>query len=201
MIDERELADRFVSQWDEHARITSAAMPVLTDGLVKAAGRLSDCLAAGGCVMACGNGGSAADAQHFAAELVNRFETDRPERSALALTTDSSVLTSVANDFSFDQVFAKQLRALARRGDMLLALSTSGSSPSVLRAVEAAHARGMSVLALTGEGGGALAGMLKPSDLLLAVPSRRTARVQEVHILLLHCLCDGVDQLLGKGAR
>ncbi|PZQ01557.1 phosphoheptose isomerase [Pseudorhodoferax soli] len=152
----------------------------------------------GGKVLACGNGGSAADAQHFAAEFVGRFERERPELGAIALTTDSSILTAIANDYSYEQVFARQVRALGLAGDVLLAISTSGNSPSILAAVEAAHAREMTVVALTGRGGGKMAGALRETDVHVCVPHERTARIQEVHLLTLHCLCDGVDsQLLG----
>ena len=157
-----------------------------------------EALRAGGKVLACGNGGSAADAQHFAAELVNRFEMDRPPLAAIALTTDSSTLTSIANDFSYDQVFAKQLRALARKGDVLLAISTSGNSKSVLEAARAARELGVRVVALTGNGGGKLAALLTADDAHVCVPHTRTARIQEVHLLALHCLCDAIDfQLFG----
>ncbi len=152
----------------------------------------------GGKVLACGNGGSAADAQHFAAEFVGRFERERPELGAIALTTDSSILTAIANDYAYEQVFARQVRALGLAGDVLLAISTSGNSPSILAAVEAAHAREMTVVALTGRGGGKMAGALRETDVHVCVPHDRTARIQEVHLLTLHCLCDGVDsQLLG----
>ena len=152
----------------------------------------------GGKVLACGNGGSAADAQHFAAEFVGRYERERPELGAIALTTDSSILTAIANDYSYEQVFARQVRALGLAGDVLLAISTSGNSPSILAAVEAAHAREMTVVALTGRGGGKMAGALRETDVHVCVPHERTARIQEVHLLTLHCLCDGVDsQLLG----
>jgi D-sedoheptulose 7-phosphate isomerase len=152
----------------------------------------------GGKVLACGNGGSAADAQHFAAEFVGRFERERPELGAIALTTDSSILTAIANDYSYEQVFARQVRALGLAGDVLLAISTSGNSPSILAAVEAAHAREMTVVALTGRGGGKMAGALRETDVHVCIPHDRTARIQEVHLLTLHCLCDGVDsQLLG----
>jgi D-sedoheptulose 7-phosphate isomerase len=152
----------------------------------------------GGKVLACGNGGSAADAQHFAAEFVGRFERERPELGAIALTTDSSILTAIANDYSYEQVFARQVRALGLAGDVLLAISTSGNSPSILAAVEAAHAREMTVVAMTGRGGGKMASALRETDVHVCVPHDRTARIQEVHLLTLHCLCDGVDsQLLG----
>src|SRR3990172_6422221 len=146
--------------------------------------------ACGGKVLAGGTGGSAADAQHFAAELVNRFEIERPPLAALALTTDSSTLTSIANDYSFQQVFAKQLRALGRRGDALLAISTSGNSANVIEAIGAARELGLRVVALTGNGGGKIAPLIGRDDVHVCVPHKSTARVQEVHLLVLHCLCD-----------
>lgn len=152
----------------------------------------------GGKVLACGNGGSAADAQHFAAEFVGRYERERPELGAIALTTDSSILTAIANDYDFSVIFSKQVRALGSAGDVLLAISTSGNSANVLAAIEAAHARDMSVVALTGRGGGKINDILRETDVHICVPHERTARIQEVHLLVLHCICDGVDtQLLG----
>ena len=157
------------------------------------------CVTSGGKVLACGNGGSAADAQHFAAEFVGRFERERPELGAIALTTDSSILTAVANDYGYTVVFSRQVRALGLPGDVLLAISTSGNSASVLAAVEAAHEREMTVVALTGKGGGKMVLALRETDVHICVPHERTARIQEVHMLVLHCLCDGVDtQLLGE---
>ncbi|MBI5784127.1 MAG: phosphoheptose isomerase [Rhodocyclales bacterium] len=150
----------------------------------------------GGKIMACGNGGSAADSQHFAAELLNRFERERAPLAAIALTTDTSTLTSIANDYHYDQVFAKQVAALGRTGDVLLAISTSGNSPNVLAAMAVAHDRGVRVVALTGKGGGSMAAALADGDIHLCVPASRTARIQEVHLLTLHCLCDGIDTLL-----
>ena len=155
-------------------------------------------LRAGGKILACGNGGSAADAQHFAAELVNRFERERPPLAGIALTTDSSTLTSIANDYSYDQVFEKQLRALGRKGDVLLAISTSGNSANVVAAMRAARELGVREVALTGRGGGKMAEHLAPGDVHVCVPHARTMRIQEVHLLVLHCLCDGIDtQLFG----
>jgi D-sedoheptulose 7-phosphate isomerase len=150
----------------------------------------------GGKIMACGNGGSAADSQHFAAELLNRFEKERVPLAALALTTDTSTLTSIANDYAFDQVFAKQVWALGRKDDVLLAISTSGNSPNVIEAMAKAHELGVHVVALTGKSGGHMAGALHPGDVHLCVTAERTARIQEVHLLVLHCLCDGIDTLL-----
>lgn len=158
------------------------------------------CVTSGGKVLACGNGGSAADAQHFAAEFVGRFERERPELAAIALTTDSSILTAIANDYDFQQVFAKQVRALGQPGDVLIAISTSGNSANVIAAVQAAHEREMTVVALSGRGGGKMSALLRETDVHICVPHERTARIQEVHLLALHCLCDGVDaQLLGEG--
>lgn len=157
------------------------------------------CVTSGGKVLACGNGGSAADAQHFAAEFVGRFERERPELGAIALTTDSSILTAVANDYGYNVVFSRQVRALGLPGDVLLAISTSGNSASILAAVDAAHERDMTVVALTGKGGGKMAQALRETDVHICVPHERTARIQEVHLLVVHCLCDGVDtQLLGE---
>jgi len=144
-------------------------------------------------VLACGNGGSAADAQHFAAELLNRFEIERPPLAAVALTTDSSTLTSIANDYAYEEVFSKQVRGIGRRGDALLAISTSGNSRNVLAAIQAAHELGARVVALTGAGGGKMAALISPEDVNICVPHKRTARIQEVHLLALHCLCDGID--------
>ena len=157
------------------------------------------CVTSGGKVLACGNGGSAADAQHFSAEFIGRFERERPELGAIALTTDSSILTAIANDYDFTRIFAKQVRGLGQSGDVLLALSTSGNSANVLAAIEAAHEREMTVVALTGRGGGKITGLLRETDVHVCVPHDRTARIQEVHLLVLHCICDGVDtQLLGE---
>lgn len=175
-----------------------AAQP-LSKPIAEAANAILTCVTGGGKVMACGNGGSAADAQHFAAEFVGRFERERPELAAIALTTDTSILTAVANDYGYDAVFSRQVRALGQPGDVLIAISTSGNSTSILRAVQAAHERDMTVVALTGKGGGKMGAALHETDVHVCVPSDRTMRIQEVHILVLHCLCDAVDsQLLGE---
>ena len=157
------------------------------------------CLMSDGKVLACGNGGSAADAQHFAAEMTGRFEKERMELAALALTTDTSAITAIGNDYGFDHIFSKQVRALGRNGDVLLALSTSGNSANVIKAIEAAHERDMHVIALTGRDGGKIAAMLKDNDILLNVPHPRTARIQEIHILLIHAMCDCIDTMLTEG--
>ncbi|MEE8464105.1 MAG: phosphoheptose isomerase [Gammaproteobacteria bacterium] len=151
-----------------------------------------------GKVLSCGNGGSAGDAQHFSAEMLNRFEMERPGLPAVALTTDSSTLTSIANDYSFDDIFSKQVRALGQPGDVLLAISTSGNSENVTRACVAAHERGMKIVALTGRDGGDLCAVLGQDDIELRVPAQNTARIQEVHLVFIHCLCDLIDrELLG----
>ena len=164
--------------------------------LVDAAELMAERLRQGGKILICGNGGSAADAQHFAAELVNRFEMERPGLAAIALTTDSSTLTSIANDYAFEQVFARQVRALGRPGDLLLAISTSGHSPNVLAAIAAAQEIGMTTVALTGRDGGPMARQLTGNDLEIRVGATATARIQEVHILVIHCLCDLIDHVL-----
>ena len=192
------LSARIAAQFEESAKLKLAAAQPLTAPIAKAARLLAESLKNGGKALACGNGGSAADAQHFAAELVNRYERERAPLAALALTTDTSALTSIANDYAYERVFAKQLRALGRRGDVLLALSTSGNSPSVIAAVRTAHEIGVRVIALTGAGGGKLGAALAPEDVTIAVPHKTTARIQEVHLLVLHCLCDLIDfQLFG----
>ncbi|MFY9316907.1 MAG: phosphoheptose isomerase [Burkholderiales bacterium] len=177
----------------DSARLKQESAKQLAAPIARAIGLMSGSLKAGGKILACGNGGSAADAQHFAAELVNRFERDRPPLAGLALTTDSSGLTSIANDYGYEQVFEKQLRALGRRGDVLLAISTSGNSASVLAAMRAARELGVAVVALTGNGGGKMAALLAEGDVHICVPHQRTMRIQEVHLLTLHCLCDGID--------
>ena len=190
------LIDRISRQFEDSARAKLAAVEWLAPPVAEAVETMTACLLDNGKILACGNGGSAADAQHFAAELVNRFEMERPPLAAVALTTDSSVLTSIGNDYDFVQVFAKQVRALGQSGDVLLGISTSGDSPNVLAAIAAAHEREMRVVALTGKGGGKIAAALSPNDVHLCVPADRTARIQEIHLLVLHCLCDGIDCLL-----
>jgi D-sedoheptulose 7-phosphate isomerase len=171
----------------------------LSPRIVAAAALLTRCLLADGKVLSCGNGGSAADAQHFSAEMLNRFEMERPGLPAIALTTDTSTLTSISNDYSYEDIFAKQIRALGRSPDSLLAISTSGGSSNVSRAIQAAHEKGMSVVALTGRDGGSMAGLLKAHDVEIRVPAERTCRIQEVHLLVLHCLCDLIDMELAGG--
>lgn len=191
-----DLIDRVSRQFEDSARTKLDAVDHLAAPIAGAVEVMTASLLNNGKILACGNGGSAADAQHFAAELVNRFELERPPLAAVALTTDSSTLTSIANDYDFTQVFSKQVRALGQPGDVLLAISTSGNSPNVAEAITAAHEREMRVIALTGKGGGRIGEMLADDDIHLCVPADRTARIQEVHLLVLHCLCDGIDCLL-----
>jgi len=190
------LSSRIAAHFEESARLKLAAAAALTEPVARASRVFAQSLKAGGKALACGNGGSAADAQHFAAELVNRFERERPPLAAIALTTDTSTLTSIANDYAWEQVFSKQLRAIGRKGDVLLAISTSGNSGNVLHAIGAAHELGVQVVALTGAGGGKIAAALDSRDVSICVPHKVTARIQEVHLLVLHCLCDAIDHEL-----
>ncbi|MBK9573219.1 MAG: phosphoheptose isomerase [Rhodoferax sp.] len=192
------LENRIQQNFIDSADLKYQASQVLSKPIAAAVQAVLTCVTGGGKVLACGNGGSAADAQHFAAEFVGRYERERPELSAIALTTDSSVLTAIANDYDFKVIFSRQVRALGSPGDVLLAISTSGNSANVLAAIEAAHEREMVVVGLTGRGGGKMSQSLRDTDVHICVPSDRTARIQEVHLLTLHCICDAVDaQLLG----
>jgi len=176
-----------------------AAVASVAPAIAGAAEALVRGLAAGSKVLSCGNGGSAADAQHFSSELVNRFETDRPGLAAIALTTDSSTLTSVANDMDFHDIFARQVEALGRPGDILLAISTSGNSENILKAIKAARSRDMQVISLSGRDGGQAASLLTDADIGICIAGPSTARIQEVHILVIHCLCDLVDKHIDTG--
>ncbi|MDQ3059328.1 MAG: phosphoheptose isomerase [Pseudomonadota bacterium] len=192
------LEQQIEQQFIDSADLKYQAAQVLSTPIAAAINAILASVTSGGKVLACGNGGSAADAQHFAAEFVGRYERERPELGAIALTTDSSILTAIANDYDFSVIFSKQVRALGSAGDVLLAISTSGNSANVLAAIEAAHERDMSVVALTGRGGGKIKDALHETDVHICVPHERTARIQEVHLLVIHCICDGVDtQLLG----
>ncbi|MBI3523728.1 MAG: phosphoheptose isomerase [Betaproteobacteria bacterium] len=194
-----DLVSRIARQFHDSAQIKLAVVEVLAAPIAQAIELMVQSLLGNGKIMSCGNGGSAADAQHFAAELLNRFEMERPPLAAIALTTDSSTLTSIANDYSYDMVFAKQVLALGQANDVLLAISTSGNSPNVIEAIHAAHQREVRVVALTGRDGGRITELLGETDVHICVPeyaSARTARIQEIHLLVLHCLCDGIDNLL-----
>lgn len=166
------------------------------DPILEAARLCAERLQGGAKILSCGNGGSAGDAQHFSSELLNRFERERRPLAAVALTTDSSTVTSIANDYDYSQVFSKQVQALGREGDLLLAISTSGNSANVIKAMEAAHAAGMNIIAMTGRDGGKMAPLLRAGDVELRAAHDVTARIQEVHLLFLHCLCDALDEIL-----
>ena len=191
-----DLINRISENFSESAHLKLQSMDALAAPIAAAAERMVQCLRQDGKILACGNGGSAADSQHFAAELLNRFEMERPGLAAMALTTDTSTLTSIANDYDYEQVFSKQVRALGQKHDLLLAISTSGNSKHVLAAMHAAHENGMGVIALTGRNGGTMAEALGSADIQICVPAQNTARIQEVHLLTLHCLCDAIDCLL-----
>lgn len=173
---------------------TKQAAMALAPDVVRAGELMVRCLGSGGKILSCGNGGSAADAQHFSSELLGRFEKERAGLPAVALTTDSSTTTAIGNDYGYERVFARQVAALGRAGDVLLAITTSGNSPNVLEATKTAHSNGMSVVALTGRDGGAIVALLEPGDVELRVPSDRTIRIQETHLLIVHSLCDLIDQ-------
>ncbi len=193
-----DMLTRITRQFEASARVKLLSAEVLGALLVRAIELLFEALSNDHRILACGNGGSAADCQHFVAELIGRFERERLPLGAVALTTDTSILTAVGNDYGYEAVFSRQVQGLGRPGDVLLAISTSGSSPNVLAAVRAAHEREMRVLALTGRGGGRMSELLRGEDVHLCVPHDQTARIQEVHALILHCLCDGIDgNLLG----
>ena len=193
------LEQRIQQQFFDSADLKYAAAAILSRPIADAVQALVNCITAGGKVLTCGNGGSAADAQHFAAEFVGRFERERPGLAAVALTTDTSILTAIGNDYDFSSIFAKQVQALGAPGDILLAISTSGNSGNVLAAVDAARAKDMTVIALTGRDGGRMREALGETDVHVCVPHERTARSQEVHLLVIHCLSDAVDlQLLGE---
>jgi D-sedoheptulose 7-phosphate isomerase len=194
-----DLTSRIKQNFHDSINTKQLAADLLAEPLANAAQMITQCLLGGGKILSCGNGGSAGDAQHFSSEMLNRFEMERPGLPAIALTTDSSTLTSIANDYSYDQVFSKQVSALGQQGDILLAISTSGNSTNVNRAIEAAHDREMQVIALSGKQGGDMASELTADDVEIRVPSDSTARIQEVHLLAIHCICDLVDhQLLGQ---
>ena len=191
-----DLISRISENFSESAHLKLQSMDVLAGPIAEAAERMVQCLRGDGKILACGNGGSAADCQHFSAELLNRFERERPSLAAISLTTDTSTLTSIANDYDFEQIFSKQVRGLGHAGDVLLAISTSGNSRNVMAAIEAAHESDMTVVALTGRDGGKMAELLDAKDIHICVPANNTARIQEVHLLTLHCICDAIDCLL-----
>ena len=191
-----DLFQRIKHNFNESVQTKIAAADALVDPIAQAGELMVQCLLANHKVLSCGNGGSAADAQHFSSEMLNRYEAERPSLPAIALTTDSSTITSIANDYSYDEVFAKQIKGLGHQGDILLAISTSGNSKNILKAVETAHHRELNVIALTGRNGGELATILTPNDIEIRVPAESTARIQETHLLIIHCLCDIIDRQL-----
>lgn len=190
------MIERIIGHFNESARLKLDMAELLAPAIAGAADHILQCILRDGKVLACGNGGSAADAQHFSSKMMSRFELERPGLPAIALTTDTSTLTSVANALAFDQVFARQVLALGQPGDVLLAISTSGDSPNIVAAAEAARGRDMAVIALTGHEGGKLAEQLSDRDVLICVPADSAARIQEIHLLTIHCLCDAVDSAL-----
>lgn len=191
-----DLLTRIKTHFSESIRTKSDAANVLPDIILTASQLLVECLFNDNKILVCGNGGSAADSQHFAAEMINRFETERPSLPAIALTTDTSTITSIANDYNYSEIFAKQIRALGQAGDVLLLITTSGNSENILKAYEVAQKKELKIIALTGNDGGALAAALSPMDIEIRVPASSTARIQETHLLIIHCLCDLIDRQL-----
>ena len=190
---------RIEEHFAESIAVKQAAANQIVPSIASAGRLMSQSLLDEGKILSCGNGGSAGDAQHFSAELLNRFEMERPGLPGMALTTDSSTITAIANDYSYEEIFAKQVRALGRKNDVLLAISTSGNSENVSRAIVAAHEREMQVVVLSGRDGGRMADLLVDGDVEIRVPATRTARIQEVHLVVLHCLCDLIDTILLGG--
>jgi len=190
------IISRISQQFHDSAQLKIASVELLAAPIASAIELIVAAIGNDRKLLICGNGGSAGDSQHFAAELVGRFEREREELAAIALTTDSSIMTAIANDYSFDEVFAKQVRALGKPGDILFAISTSGNSKNVVAAIEAAHKKGLRIIGMTGRSGGRIGDMTRTQDVLLNVDAPATARIQEVHLLTLHCLCDAIDQLL-----
>jgi D-sedoheptulose 7-phosphate isomerase len=190
---------RIQEHFAESIAVKQASAEQIVRSIAKAGQLMSQSLLDDGKILSCGNGGSAGDAQHFSAELLNRFEMERPGLPGMALTTDSSTITAIANDYSYEEIFSKQVRALGRKNDVLLAISTSGNSENVSRAIVAAHEREMQVVVLSGRDGGRMADLLEDGDIEIRVPATRTARIQEVHLVVLHCLCDLIDTILLGG--
>lgn len=192
------MAERVSQLFQDSIDTKQQALELLPSPIARAANMITTCLTSGNKVMSCGNGGSAADAQHFSSEMLNRFEMERPALPAIALTTDTSTLTSIANDYSYEEIFAKQIKALGQSGDALLAISTSGNSANVEKAIETAKERGIHIIALTGRDGGNICKHIGDQDIEIRAPGHSTARIQEVHLLTIHCLCDLIDRnLLG----
>lgn len=194
-------AQRVKDNFNESIKLKTESVEILAPLIVRAASAMAHCLLQEHKILSCGNGGSAADAQHFSSEMLNRFEMERPGLPAIALTTDSSTLTSIANDYQYADIFSKQIRALGQPGDVLLVFSTSGESHNIIHAIDAAHERSLIIVALTGREGGQVATLIQEDDVEIRVPSWSTARIQEVHIMIIHSICDLIDrQLLGQEA-
>jgi D-sedoheptulose 7-phosphate isomerase len=192
--------DKIKQHFHESIQTKIVAADTLPAVISQASDLIVQCFLEGHKILACGNGGSAGDAQHFSAEMLNRFERERPSLPAIALTTDTSTITSIANDYHYREVFSKQIKALGQPGDVLLAITTSGNSANILEAVETAHDRQINIIALTGRDGGEIAPLLNPNDIEIRIPAHTTSRVQETHLLVIHCLCDLIDEKL-FGAR
>lgn len=190
------MVDNIKANFNESIQTNIASMELLSEGIAAATFMMVNALVNGQKILSCGNGGSAVSSQHFSSLMLNRFERDRPSLPAMALTSDSATLTSIANDYHFDEVYSKQVRALGQPGDVLLVISTTGQSRNLINAMEAALSRDMTIVALTGRDGGEMAGLVGPSDAEIRVPSNRTSRIQEVHFLIIHCLCEGIDDCL-----
>jgi DnaA initiator-associating protein len=190
------MLERIRDSFTESIQTKIDAAEALPESIEKAAEMMVQCLLGGNKILSCGNGGSAGDAQHFSAELLNRYEIERPPLPAIALSCDTSTITAIANDYSYDEIFSKQIFALGQPGDILLAISTSGNSGNIIKAMEAALSRDMTIVALTGKDGGAMAGLMSAGDVEIRIPSNVTARIQEVHLLVIHCLCDNIDRTL-----
>ncbi|MEO1202966.1 MAG: phosphoheptose isomerase [Pseudomonadota bacterium] len=190
---------RVQEHFAESIATKQTSVEAISEAIAAAGAMMSQALLDDGKILSCGNGGSAGDAQHFSSELLNRFEMERPGLPAMALTTDTSTLTSISNDYAYEEIFSKQVRALGRSPDILLAISTSGNSENVCRAIVAAHERGMKVVALTGRDGGKMASLYGDDDVEIRVPATRTARIQEVHLVVIHSLCDLIDTTLLGG--
>ena len=191
-----ELIERIKHNFNESIQTKMIAADTLSEHILTASDLMVQCLLNNHKILSCGNGGSAGDAQHFSSELLNRFESERPSLPAIALTTDSSTITAIANDYSYNEIFSKQIKALGQAGDILLAISTSGQSKNVCEAIDAAHQRNMRIIALTGKDGGAMANLLDNNDIEIRVPANSTARIQETHLVIIHCLCDMIDRQL-----
>jgi phosphoheptose isomerase len=195
-----DLSNRIKIHFEESARVKQACADILGPAIAMAGEKMVDCLLNNHKILSCGNGGSAGDAQHFSAELLNRFETERPSLPAMALTTDTSTITSIANDYHFDQIFSKQIHGLGNQGDILLAISTSGQSTNIIEAIKVAQTKGISIIALTGKDGGKISSLVNDQDVEIRVPSEKTSRIQEIHLLIIHCLCDIIHHKLFQTA-